>query len=161
MKVLAHDQASRTTGYSIYEDGKLIKYGKFTFIDDDFGIRLTKIRNKIKSLISEFEINELVYEDIQLQDSANNNVDTFKKLAQVYGIVTQLATELTIPHQAIYSSAWTSGVGVKGKNRTEQKKAAQALVYSLYGVQPTEDECDAICIGQYYTHPKAIKTCAW
>lgn len=161
MKILALDQASRTTGYSIYENGSLIQHGKFTFTDDDFGIRLTKIRNKIKSLLTDFAIDELIYEDIQLQDSANNNVDTFKKLAQVYGVVTQLATELAIPHKTFYSTVWKSGIGVKGKNRTEQKKAAQELVFQLYGIKASEDECDAICIGRYACDPKPLKTCAW
>ena len=54
MKMLALDQASRTSGFAIFEDNKLIKYGKFTFEDSDFGVRLMKIRNKVQSLIEEF-----------------------------------------------------------------------------------------------------------
>lgn len=161
MRILALDQSSRTTGYSIYEDGQMIQYGKFTYTDTNFGVRLNKIRKKISSLISNFSINELIYEDIQLQESANNNVETFKKLAQVYGVITELATELNIPAQSVYSTVWKSGVGVKGKNREAQKKAAQDWVQTNYNVRPTEDESDAICIGYYYFHPKAIKTSAW
>jgi hypothetical protein len=48
-------------------------------------------------LISDFNIDTIIYEDIQLQESANNNVDTFKKLAEVYGIISELAAELKIP----------------------------------------------------------------
>ena len=161
MRVLALDQASRTSGYSIYEDGKLIQYGKFTFTDTDFGIRLNKIRNKIKTLISDFAIEAIIYEDIQLQESANNNVDTFKKLASVHAIISELAVDLAIPAQSVYSTTWKSGVGVKGANRTAQKKAAQDWVENKFNIRPTEDECDAICIGWYYFNPKPIKTGAW
>ena len=161
MKILALDQSSRITGYSIYEDGKLIQYGKFTLTDTNFGLRLNKIRNKISSLISSFAIDELIYEDIQLQETANNNVDTFKKLAQVYGVITELATELKIPAQSVYSTVWKSSIGIKGQNRTAQKKAAQDWVEKKYNVRPTEDECDAICIGYYYFNPKPVKTSAW
>ena len=161
MRILALDQASRTSGFSIYEDGKLIQYGKFTFTDTDFGTRLNKIRNKIKTLISDFIIDTIIYEDIQLQESANNNVDTFKKLSEVYGIISELAVELKIPAQSVYSTSWKSGVGVKGQNRAAQKKAAQDWVENKFGIRPTEDECDAICIGWYHFNPKPIKTSAW
>lgn len=49
--LLALDQASQTSGYSVFTDGKLTEYGKFTFDDADVGHRLTKIRNKVISLI--------------------------------------------------------------------------------------------------------------
>ena len=45
--LLALDQASQTSGYSVFTDGKLTDYGKFTYDDDNVGHRLTKIRNKV------------------------------------------------------------------------------------------------------------------
>ena len=50
--LLALDQASQTTGYAIFKDGKLFTYGKFSF-DDDIAERLVKIRKKVLSLIEE------------------------------------------------------------------------------------------------------------
>lgn len=143
MRLLALDQASRTSGYAIFEDGKLLKYGKFTYDDYDFGVRLNKIRSKVKSIIDEYKIDEIVLEDIQLQE----NVDTFKKLAEVYGVLYELATELKLPNSATLASVWKSQLGIKGYDRTAQKRNAQSWVISTYGVKPTQDECDAICIG--------------
>ena len=57
-KLLALDQASITSGWSIWEDGQLKAYGKFTFNDSDIGVRLLNIRNRVKELIVENEINE-------------------------------------------------------------------------------------------------------
>lgn len=141
--ILALDQASKTSGYSVFKDGKLHTYGKFTFEDEDLGERLCKIKNKILELISEHEIDELIFEDIQLQ----SNVQTFKVLAEVYGLIDQLASELKIPHQSYLASSWKSQLGIKGKDRAEQKRNAQKYVMNTYNVKCTQDEADAICIG--------------
>lgn len=157
MKLLALDQASRTSGFAVFEDGKLIKYGKFTFNDTDFGIRLMKIRDKVKALIDEFSIDKVVFEDIQLQD----NVDTFKKLAEVFGVIFELVTELNIPHEAILASSWKSTLKIKGAQRPEQKKNAQLWVVNNYNIKPTQDECDAICIGVHAIKNKPAAAFDW
>lgn len=148
-KILALDQASRTSGYAVFEDNKLVAYGHFTYDDIDFGVRLLKIRNKVKSLIDEYKPDEVMFEDIQLQGNVTNNVDTFKKLAEVYGVVSELVTELNIPHSATLASVWKSTLNIKGKDRSAQKANAQRYVFDIYGKKATQDECDAICIGAH------------
>lgn len=143
--LLALDQASRTTGYAIYQDDKLIKYNKFTFDDSDFGVRLLKIRNKIDNLIKEYNIDEVAFEDIQLQE----NVETFKKLAEVFGVVYELISEKQLPYYIVLASSWKSTLSIKGRHRAEQKKNAQKWVEKNYNIKPTQDECDAICIGAH------------
>ena len=145
--ILALDQASKTSGYSVFKDGKLHTYGKFTFEDADLGERLCKIKNKILELINEHDIDELIFEDIQLQNNVTQNVQTFKILAEVYGLIDQMASELKIPHRSYLASSWKSQLGIKGKDRAEQKRNAQKYVMSTYGVKCTQDEADAICIG--------------
>lgn len=149
MRLLALDQASRTSGFSVFEDGKLLAHGKFTFEDHDFGTRLFKIREKVKSLIDQYQVNEVVFEDIQLQANRVNNVDTFKKLAEVYGVIYELVTELKIPHESVLASVWKSALGIKGKDSMAQKAAAAEYAKQKYGIQATQDEFDAICIGTY------------
>lgn len=149
MKILAFDQSSRTSGFAVFEDGNLIDYGKFTYEDSDFGIRLMNIRNKIISLIKKYQPDQIAFEDIQLQNNVVNNVDTFKKLAEVFGIVYELATELGIPHLIVLSSTWKSSLSIKGRDRAAQKRSAQEWVKNKYNITPTQDECDAICIGAH------------
>lgn len=120
-KVLALDQSSHTSGYAIFIDNKLAAHGKFTFDDEDIGERLYKIREKVKSLIEENDIDELVFEDIQLQSNVVNNVKTFKILAEVFGVIYELATEMNIPHTEVLAGTWKSTLGIKGKARAEQK----------------------------------------
>ena len=154
MRVLALDQASRTSGWAVFEDGKLVTFGKFTVDHSDVGDRLYYIRTKVNSLISEYDIDEVVFEDIQLQGNVANNVQTFKALAEVFGVLYELFVELKMPRTAVLSTVWKSTLGIKGRDRTAQKKAAQEWVVNTYGVKPTQDECDAICIGAHYVNNK-------
>lgn len=48
MKTLALDQSSRITGWAIFEDDKLINYGKFNVGNiNELGERLYKIRSNV------------------------------------------------------------------------------------------------------------------
>jgi Holliday junction resolvasome RuvABC endonuclease subunit len=154
MRVLALDQASRTSGWAVFDDGKLVTYGKFTADQADVGDRLHFIRMRVSWLIDDYDIDEVVFEDIQLQGNVANNVATFKALAEVFGVLYELFVMLKLPRTAVLSTVWKSTLGIKGKDRAAQKKAAQAWVEKTYGVKPTQDECDAICIGAHYVNNK-------
>ena len=147
--LLALDQASKTTGWAIYEDGQLKAWDKFTFEDEDFGKRLLKIRNKVISLIQEYNVTEVAIEDIQMQNSIGNNVVTYRALAEVRGVLEELFTELNIPYQIVFSGTWKSALGIKGARSAEQKRAAQAYVLETHNIKAIQDTCDAICIGDY------------
>ena len=156
MRLLALDQASRTSGYAVFIDEKLEDYGTFTVSDDSIGERLFKIREKVAQLIADYGIDYVAFEDIQLQNNSNN-VQTFKILAEVFGIVYELATELGIPNEAVFSNSWKSTCGIKGRTRPDQKKNAQAFVTSTYGVKASQDASDAICIGTHILKTTAQK----
>lgn len=147
--LLALDQASITTGYAVFKDGALSDYGKFTYDDSDIGERLVKIRKKVLDLIQKHDINEVAFEDIQLQRNVANNVQTFKVLSEVYGVIHELLQEIEIKYSIVPSSSWKSTLGIKGRARAEQKRNAQEWVMNYYGVKATQDTCDAICIGSH------------
>lgn len=151
MTILALDQASRTSGYSVFCDGKLIDSGTFTFTSDDMAKRLMGIRNKVNELIDKYCIEKLVLEDIQLQNNVGSNVATYKALAEVIGVITELAAEKKLPYELVYSSTWKSELKIKGRTRPEQKRNAQVYVFENFGANVSQDESDAICIGSYYT----------
>lgn len=156
--VLALDQASKTTGYAVFIDDKLETFGKFTFDDTDIDVRLVKIRNEVLKLLQKYVPDEVVFEDIQQQNNVANNVQTFKVLAEVYGVISELLAELQIPHSTVLAASWKSTLGIKGRTRPEQKRNAQEYVENKYKVKPTQDECDAVCIGEAHIKSTA---CAW
>lgn len=104
MKLLSLDQASRITGYAIFEDSKLIAYGKIELEDEDVGLRLVVLRNKVKELIDNYNIDFVAFEDIQMQTSVGSNVKTFKVLANVFGVILELVTELKIKYDIVSSN---------------------------------------------------------
>ena len=150
-KLLALDQSTRITGWSVFADGVLQEYGKFDAetAGADIGKRLTHIRTKIQSLIEKHDITKVALEEIQLQNTVGNNVVTFKKLAYVQAVIIQLLDEIKMPYEIVASSSWKSTLGIKGRARAEQKKNAQIYVNTTYNIKATQDECDAICIGTH------------
>ena len=163
-RLLALDQSSRITGWAIFSNGKLEKHGKFDAdtVGADIGKRLHYIRNKVRTLIEENNITEVILEDIQMQGNVVNNVQTFKTLAEVFGVISELLVEMKIPQSAVLASSWKSALGIKGRARAEQKRAAQEWVVTTYGVRPTQDECDSICLGSaYLLKTKEVESCAW
>ena len=157
MRLLALDQSSQVTGFAVFEDDKPIVISHFAFYQTDLGDRLESIRNKVNSLIDEYEIDEVVFEDIQLQDvngSRDIGVKTFKILAEVFGVVHELLTERDIPYTAVPPVVWKASFKIAGKGRTQEKKAAQAYVLKTYNTSCTEDEADATCIGAHYIKKK-------
>lgn len=84
-----------------------------------------------------------------MQGNVTNNVDTFKKLSEVYGVVLETVRELKIDYEIVPSVRWKSTLGIKGRVRADQKKAAQEYVINTYNIKPAQDTCDAICIGAH------------
>ena len=163
MKLLALDQASRTTGFAIFDNDKLIKYGKFTTEQEEINERLHTIRKEINKIITDYSIDQVIFEDIQLQEKVEgkesvNSVVVFKTLSEVFGVVSELITARKLPQMTVVPSSWKSILKIKGKQRSEQKRNAKAFVENTYNVKCTQDEADAICIGTYHlVQSKVIK----
>lgn len=157
-RLLALDQASKVTGWAIFEDGELKSYGKISLDDPNTDIRLVQLRQGIQTLVADYNIDEVIFEDIQQQNNVANNVQTFKVLAEVYGVVSELLQEIQIPHSTVLAASWRSTLGIKGRTRAEQKKNAQLYVEQNYGIHVIQDIADAVCIG---THHIKKNKCAW
>ena len=157
-RLLALDQASKVTGWAIFEDGELKSYGKISLDDPNTDIRLVQLRQGIQTLVADYNIGEVIFEDIQQQNNVANNVQTFKVLAEVYGVVSELLQEIQIPHSTVLAASWKSTLGIKGRTRAEQKKNAQLYVEQNYGIHVIQDIADAVCIG---THHIKKNKCAW
>jgi Holliday junction resolvasome RuvABC endonuclease subunit len=88
-------------------------------------LRLNQLRDKIVELIMNFDIDEVAFEDIYMDGQRVNNVATFKVLAEVFGVCYELFTDMEIKNTAVLAGTWKSTLGIKGKTRPEQKRAAQ------------------------------------
>lgn len=174
-RILALDQATGITGWSIFDDKELIKYGVVSPNEKfDKATRISIIRQWLIGMITSIEPDIILLEDIQLQDFHksfpgqkvkydNIGITTFKVLAELIGVLENVAHELSIPLKIIHSATWRSVVGVSGRSRADKKKSAQLLVKKWYDVLVSEDEADAICIGRYgaETFKKDVEMFNW
>lgn len=146
MRLLALDQSSRCSGWAIFDNKELIDSGTFTLYSDDIGERLVQYRQHLSDLIDKYKIEEIAFEDIQMQNQINN-VQTFKVLAEIFGITQEYLVEYNYPYHIVSSNTWKSKLQIKGRTRQEQKKNAQAYVLEHYNKKVSQDEADAISLG--------------
>ena len=156
MRVLALDQASRVSGWAIFDEENLEQYGKIDVSKYyELGERLHQIRKRVKKIIEDEQIDLIILEDIYLDGERINNVQTFKALAEVFGVLYELCIDLEKPVEAVLAKTWRSTLDIKGKTRPEQKQNAQNWVVSTYKVKVSEDVADAICIGAHKVRSSA------
>lgn len=149
MKYLALDQALQTTGYAIFEDEQLIKWGTFS-INSSLPIeeKLYSIQHQLTLLNWDYKIDYIFFEDTQKQI----NLDTYKKLCYVQAAVMLFCKQTNIKYDILSSSHWRKILKDKyniawGSKRKEQKQAALQWVQQKYEGTFTTDSADAICIG--------------
>lgn len=156
--IIALDQALNTTGFSTYDDnGKLINFGKHVTTGDTQIDKIIDLKNWLLNDLlrdKDLEKDTIVLEGIQLQNipgtNRQGNVETFRVLAVVQGVLICALIEAGAKDvRIVYASEWKSTCGIKGANRAEQKRNAQAYVTTTFGIKATQDESDAICIGQH------------
>lgn len=155
-RILAIDDATGTTGWSIYDGEKLIAYGKQTIDDFDPIKRMAGMRAWLLNTINSWNPDIVGIEDIQLQKFYNPKtkqmdaaVATYKVLAQLQGVLLVTLVEQKMNYTIVHSATWKSYCKINQKNRADQKRAAQLKVKDWHKENVTQDEADAICIGKY------------
>ena len=175
-RVIALDQATKVSGYSIFDDGKLIKYGVIHPREDyEQILRISIMRQWLLSAIEDLQPDIIILEDIQLQnftgqkgaytkgDANSIGIITYKTLAELLGVLKVSAFEQNILCEVIPPATWRSKVGISGRTRADKKKSAQLKVKDWYQVDATQDEAEAICLGKYGTEffAKEIPMIEW
>ena len=150
MVTLALDQSTKKSGYSIWKDNTLIAHGVMDseIEENDYIKRIRKTSELIEQLIDKYNPDFAVIEGTQYQ----NNLNVYHQLSCNQGSIMKIMFDRNIDFTICPVNTWRSYNEIKGnKKRTEQKKAAIALVEEVYGIQATDDECEAILIGRYAT----------
>lgn len=155
-RILALDQASITSGWSIFDNDKLVSYGQWTSEGTHSTERIGQTKYWVASMVSKWKPDLIVFEDIQLQKFGNGGeaVLTYKKLAHLQGVLKNFAFENGIPYKVVAPATWRSLSEIKGKTRTEKKKNAQLKVKNLYDVNVSQDMADSILIGRWAVHDR-------
>lgn len=140
--------ATGTTGWAVFDNNKLTAYGTFnTTPSYDAITRINQVRSWLYQSLDIWHPDAVGVEDIQLQE----NVKMFQTLANLQGVVLNTLYTNNIQFTLANSSTWRAYCGLNNADKRDAaKKKAQMWVASLYGIKPTQDEADAICMGKYF-----------
>lgn len=153
-RLLALDQATRVSGWAVFSDGQLLRYGAFeTQLEDEIA-RDNQIKTWLINMIENWHIEFVALEGIQYEQ--NFGVTTFATLARLQGILMSTLAEQGIPYMICHTATWRNYCEVKGKTRSDRKRSMQLRVKEWYDVSVSNDCADAIGIG-YYASKKRKK----
>ena len=168
MRILALDAATNITGYSIYDNGTLVTYGTYHAKPSSMAEeRINDVKKWLEAAIEEWQPDVLGIENIQLQrfgpNALQTQVKTFQVLANLQGVLLDVAFEKSIDHELAYAAEWRSYCGINSGNqeRANKKAMAKAKVKLWYDLNCTEDEADAICLGKYFAHKFKNNVSTW
>lgn len=168
-RVLALDAATIDSGYALYDGNQLVTFGVF-HVDSRLPVteRINKVKQWMLTAIEEWKPDFVGIEHIQLQVYRNQDngaimrqVETYRVLANLQGVLLDALFEANIPSDLVISSVWREYCGVGGRDREAKKRAAQSKVLSWYNLGCTQDEADAICIGKYFVGRRALAADMW
>lgn len=167
--ILALDQSTTKVGYSLWQNGELIKYGTFSprshsIVDvriHEIGFWFTGILDILeKDCEGGLDNTLFLFEDIQFQTKINGsnkyfgnhdgNVITFKVLSMLLGVLKNICVDKNLHYSIVSPSSWKSVIGVKSKYREEQKKETKNIIKEEFDLDVSEDIADAIGIGWSY-----------
>ena len=164
IRVLALDQATKVTGYSIFDDGKLVKYGTFHTTSDDEVARCALVKNWFLSMLQNWRPDYVGIEGIQYQDEVSGqkaSVTVFQTLARLQGILMETCYERKIEYTVCPTNTWRHHCGVTGKTRIDKKRSMQHKAKEWHDITVTDDEADAIGIGKYVADLCNIQVTNW
>lgn len=159
------DQATHSTGYSIFDDGELIYAGTFEATADDEIERDIEIKNWLIQLIANWKPDLIGIEGIQLQQLNNKTVGvtTYQTLARLQGILMATCVEQRVDYIICPPATWRSHCDVKGRTRADRKRSMQMRVKEWFDITVSDDVADAIGIGKYINdkHKKKVEIFNW
>lgn len=145
-RVLALDNATKVSGYAVFENGKLLDHGvKKLDSDTPTAMRIMYMKQWFVSMLMVWEIDVVGLENVQYQ----GNPKVLITLAELLGALKVASLEFNIEPYVVSSQTWKSFCKIKGRSRFQQKENAQKHIKEKYGFVATQDASDAICLGEY------------
>ncbi|MGL5088775.1 MAG: hypothetical protein ACRC0Y_09010 [Fusobacteriaceae bacterium] len=154
MRILALDQSTSCTGYSIFSlESGFIKSGFFIPTGKDSDEKIYSVVNFIKKTVEEYNIKLGCLEGVWLAEGRNkgfgDNVQTLIKLGRLLGACETAFRDSKVIRVTTYApSSWKSYY--KLLRKPNQKQLAVGLAKKYKSDLVSEDEAESILIGNYY-----------
>lgn len=152
MKILFLDLSTKSTGWCIGENKKIIQYGCFSANSTNVLKRISSITDEIEQLIKQYNIQKIILEEVRTD---YKNVQTYRVLNWIQGITLFRAFKVNpkIQYDFIQASTWRSSIGIhtgRGIKRDTLKQEDIKYVKNKYKIDANDDICDAICLMDAY-----------
>ena len=148
---LSLDLSTKSSGWAVFEDTKLVEYGCITSASTDLIKRIHIMIDGIKEVLNKYEIKNIYVEEVR-PDLGGGNLATHRALMYL-----QAALEFLVHDEYkgtkieyIYPSSWRAVCGIKngrGVKRLTLKELDKQFVKDNYGLDVNDDIADAICVG--------------
>lgn len=147
MRVLAFDQSTKVTGYSLFVDGQYVDSGVIDLSKDKNTVERSKQMGlAICEQIEGKKPDVVIIEEVAMQ----SNAQTLKFLARIQGVAIGFCAAHNIPLHILEPSKWRSALDFKqGRAVKREELKAQSLDYikERFGFKNfSEDRCESICI---------------
>lgn len=148
-RVLSFDQSTRLSGYAYFENGQYIESGVVDMSKSPLETdkRSFEMAKKLWKVIKKYKPEYLILENVQQQSS----VSTVIILARLAGMIIGYAEAHNVQTHILLPSQWRKALnysqGAKVK-RQELKQQSIDYVKQNFGLDLSEDECEAICINE-------------
>ena len=152
MTVLSLDLSTKSSGWAIYQDSKLIDSGYITATSTNVYNRIQKITSELELIVKKYNPTK-VYSEQPEPASVGNNMDVYRKLTFMHGDVCIMLNHYQLRMELCTSSHWRSLVGIKtgrGIKRDSLKPKDIAKVKQIFNKTCNDDQADAILIGLAY-----------
>ena len=127
MKILSLDLSTKSSGYAVFEDEKLIDYGVIKSTDEDLLVRGNYMAEFVRLLCEKYGKFDLVgIEELKIY----KNQETLVKLAQVQGMVLRELKDQEV--KFISPTVFIKEFNLKGKIADAKYKAIELCNYLFY-----------------------------
>lgn len=147
MKVLATDQATRISGYSLFEDGQYVCSGTIDLSKSelDTDARSFEMAKEIWKVIKKYKPDAMVIENVQKQTSISIVIILARLQGQIIGYAEAHGVKTYVVSPTQWRKALNFAQGPKVK-RSELKQQSINYVKEHYGIEAKEDEIESIAI---------------
>ena len=147
MRVLAFDQSTKVTGYSLFVDEKYSNSGVIDLSKNKDTVERSKqMAVDMCKVISDNKPDVVIIEEVAMQ----SNAQTLKLLARIQGVAIGFCAAHNIPLHILEPSKWRSALDFKqgrAVKREELKRQGLDFIKEKFGFDNfSEDRCEAICI---------------
>ena len=149
MFYLGLDPSTKATGYSIFEDKKLIEYGCITAGSANVWHRIDKMIKEIEQIIQKYPFSYIYLEDVYPED-VKSNLTVWKILTYLQGFILHSLDKYNLKYTFFTASEWRTKCGIqtgRGIKRESLKPKDIEFVKNQFNIKVNDDIADAICIG--------------